>query len=56
MGQNVLKTFAQMMSKKSSLKSKDERLLLCSKEELESDNNIWDMMNEADEVESLGSD
>ena len=56
MGQTVLKTFAEMMVKKKSLKHKDPRLLLCDPEELLAGGNMWDRMNEMDELESVGSD
>ena len=45
-----------MSKKKNMCSSIDMRLLLCGEEELKRPNNIWDVMNEADEVESVGSD
>lgn len=45
-----------MKKKQGYYNPKDYRLLLCSKKELEQEDNIWARMNEADEVESVGSD
>ena len=56
MGVSVLSTFAELMKKKERFRPKDERLLLCNQEELEEEGNIWDIMNEVDEIESVGSD
>lgn len=45
MGVSVLSTFAEMSKKKRGLHQTDLKLLLCSSEELEDDNNLWDKMN-----------
>ena len=45
------------MTKKKNLSNPiDLRVLLCGEEELKKPQNIWEVMNEADEVESVGSD
>lgn len=56
MGVSVLTTFSEMTQKKRGFLQQDLKLLLCSSEELQGEDNLWDKMNEVDEIESMGSD
>lgn len=54
MGHSILKTFAEFAKKQSV--GQDHRLLICEKEQLEEEGNLWEKMQECEEVESVGSD
>lgn len=45
-----------MVKKRRGTHPQDLKLLLCNSAELEEEGNLWDRMNEVDEIESVGSD